>query len=165
MKRIDWTLGLAGAAILGLLLWSAVAFAVEAANPGARQQLTPTAESQQTMPEPQAPPGAPMMGPGMGMGMGMGPMMRGMGPAMMMAHPCPCQARATGPMMGPMMGGMGMRRGMMGMGMLAAAKRDPKGVALMMKMRADMLRLHAEMLDGKAKILEKYANEIETGVK
>jgi hypothetical protein len=152
MNRINKTLGTGGVAILCvLLLGGAVALAVEAANPGARQLLTPTAESQQTMPAPQTPPGAPMMGPA--------PMMRGMGPGMMMPHPRPCQGCAMDPMMHPMMGGMGMCRGMMGMRMLAAAKRDPKGVALMMRMRADMLRLRAQMLEGRAKVLEKYATE------
>ena len=161
MKHIDWILGTAGLAMLAWVLWSAAAFAFEAANAGARQQLTLAAESQQAMPSPRTPPGAPMMG----LGMGMGPMMRGMGPGMMMGRRCPCQGGAMGPMMHPMMGGMDMRRRMMGMGMLAAARRDPKGVALMMRMRADMLTLRAQMLEGKAKILEKYANEIEAGVK
>ncbi len=161
MERIDWILGTAGAIVVALFLLAAVAFAVEAPNAGPRP-TGPASQSQQLTPAPPTPAQPPMGG-------GMGPMMggMGMGPGMMMPHPCPCPGGAMGRGMHPMMAGVG-THGMMGMGMgmmLMAARKDPKGVALMMRMRADMLRLHAEALDGKAKILEKYANEIEAGVK
>lgn len=162
MERNNLILGTAGALVLALFLSVEVVFAVEAPGVGNMRQTGPAAESQrQIAPALQPSPKPPMMGRCMG-AEPMGAM--GTVPGTIMSHPCGCGRCGSGPTMGPpMMGGMKMH--MMGMGMLAAARKDPKGVALMMRMHADMLRLRAQMLEGRAKILEKYANEIETGTK
>jgi hypothetical protein len=156
MERIGSIPAAAGAIVLSVFLCAAAALAVEAPNAG-NQQAGAAGQPEQTAPERPTQARPPTgMGPMGGMRMGRG---------IMMAHPCSCSGRGMGPGMGrPMMCGMG-GHGMMGMGMLMAARRDPKGVARMMRMRADMLKLRARMLEGKASVLEKYANEIEAGSK